>query len=205
MRELYPKLPSHYVYTSCQDASTRAKSFIKLKKLSLAKKDYPEVRRIIIWLDDHLWKTSSLTLIKRDKQLRHRIFQASLKGIQKAIEEKSKEYGISIIYINPKNTSKLCPIHSATITYSNGSRIGRCSKGKEMWHRDAVATWNLYLRILRGDGSDAPSPLKHRFVPPCHWARLPPMTPCCQAFAQRVTSSMMNSLNILKHLNNKSI
>ncbi|MCE4608568.1 MAG: hypothetical protein F7B61_06400 [Caldisphaeraceae archaeon] len=42
----------------------RAKSFLKLKKLSLAKKYYPEVRRIIIWLDDHLWKTSGLTLIR---------------------------------------------------------------------------------------------------------------------------------------------
>ena len=33
MRNLYPHLPSHYVYTACQDASTRAKSFLRLKKL----------------------------------------------------------------------------------------------------------------------------------------------------------------------------
>ena len=36
MRSLYPHLPSHYVYTACQDASTRAKSFLRLKKLGLA-------------------------------------------------------------------------------------------------------------------------------------------------------------------------
>ncbi len=93
-----------------------------------------------------------------DRQLRHRIFQASFRGIQKAIEEKAKEYGVPVIHVNPKNTSRLCPIHSAPIIYSNGSRIGKCSKGGELWHRDIVACWNLLLRALRGDGSSAPSP-----------------------------------------------
>ncbi|MCD6428351.1 MAG: transposase, partial [Desulfurococcales archaeon] len=58
MRNLYPRLPSHYAYTAYQDASTRVKSFLKLKKLGLAEKDYPEVRKVSIWLDDHLWKPS---------------------------------------------------------------------------------------------------------------------------------------------------
>ncbi|MCE4628879.1 MAG: hypothetical protein F7C82_01210 [Desulfurococcales archaeon] len=52
MRRLYPQLPSHYVYTACQDASTRAKSFLRLKKLGLTQKEYPEVKRVSIWLDD---------------------------------------------------------------------------------------------------------------------------------------------------------
>ena len=64
MRNLYPQLPSHYVYTACQDASTRAKSFLRLKKLGLAEKDYPEVRKVSIWLDDHLWKPNGYTSIK---------------------------------------------------------------------------------------------------------------------------------------------
>jgi hypothetical protein len=29
LRSLYPQLPSHYVYTACQDTSTRAKSFLR--------------------------------------------------------------------------------------------------------------------------------------------------------------------------------
>ena len=64
MRNLYPQLPSHYVYTACQDASTRVKSFLRLKKLGLAERDYPEVRRISIWLDDHLWKPNGYTSIR---------------------------------------------------------------------------------------------------------------------------------------------
>jgi len=56
-----------------------------------------------------------------------------------------KEHGVSIVYVNPKNTSRLCPIHNAPITYSNGSRVGKCNKGKELWHRDVVACWNLFF------------------------------------------------------------
>ncbi len=326
MRSLYPQLPSHYVYTACQDASTRAKSFLRLKKLGLAEREYPEVRRVSIWLDDHLWKPNEYTSIRivthrgwmniefmahkqywryincgwrlasearikldrrnrqliiyltfvkeveeyepkgylsvdvnennvtilvdgiaylfetniertvlgyyyrrkriqekydkhygvksrikrkvmrklkerkkkndtkwkianiivrtayekqyaivleklgkkpasnmikriRDKQLRHRIFQASFRGIQKAIEEKAREYGIPIVYVNPRNTSRLCPIHNAPIVYNNGSRVGRCSRGGETWHRDVIACWNLLFKALRGDGSHAPSPV----------------------------------------------
>jgi len=325
MRSLYPQLPSHYVYTACQDASTRAKSFLRLKKLGLAESDYPEVRRISIWVDDHLWKPSGYTSIRiathkgwvtieiephrqywryinrewklaseakvklnkrnrqliiyltfvreveefrsrgylavdvnenniaimvdgipylfetnteklilgyhyrrkkvqekydklygkksrskkkilrklkekekkldikwkvaniivktayekqyaiileklgkkstnnmiariKNKQLRHRIFQTSFRGIQKVIEEKAKEYGVPVIYANPKNTSRICPVHNVSIIYSNGSRIGRCSKGGEIWHRDVVACWNLLLKAIWGDGSHAPSP-----------------------------------------------
>ena len=64
MRSLYRQLPSHYVYTACQDASTRAKSFLRLEKLGLTERDYPEVRRVGIWLDDHLWKLNGLISIK---------------------------------------------------------------------------------------------------------------------------------------------
>jgi len=325
MRSLYPHLPSHYVYTACQDASTRARSFLRLKKLGLSKREYPEIKSISIWLDDHLWKLNGytsiaiathrgwiavdfephkqywkyinrgwklssearikldkksrqliiyLTFVKeveeyrpkgylaidvnetnvtmlvdcipylfetsteklilgyyyrrkrvqerydklygvksrirrkilrklkerekkldirwkianivvgvayekhyaivleklgkrvannmiariKDSQLRHRIFQAAFRGIHKAIEEKAREYGVPVIYVNPKDTSRLCPVHGAPIIYSNGSRIGKCSKGGELWHRDVVAVWNLLLKALRGDGGIAPSP-----------------------------------------------
>jgi len=325
LRTLYPHLPSHYAYTACQDASTRVKSFLRLKKKGLTNREYPDVRRVSIWLDDHLWKPGGLTSIEiathkswvrvelephkqywkyfntslrlaseakvkldrksrrlvayltfkkrveayepkgfvavdvnedhvavlvdgstylfeagfrdiilgyyyrrkrvqekydkvygvscrvkrralrklrerkvkndlrwklaniivriakeswyavvleklgknpareminhiRDDQLRHRIYQASFKGVQRAVEEKAKEYGVPAIYIDPRNTSRLCPAHGAPIVYSNGSRVGRCSVGGELWHRDVVACWNIFFRALRGDGSRAPSP-----------------------------------------------
>jgi len=63
LRSLYPQLPSHYAYTACQDASTRTKSFLKLKKKGLTSREYPEVKNISIWLDDHLWRINGLTSI----------------------------------------------------------------------------------------------------------------------------------------------
>jgi len=61
--------------------------------------------------------------------------------------------------VNPRNTSKLCPLHNAPIVYENG-RVGRCSRGGELWHRDVAACTNLLLKVLRGDGSNAPSPAR---------------------------------------------
>jgi putative transposase len=63
LRGRNPHLPSHYIHTACQDASTRIKSFNKLKKKGLAKSEKPVVNRVSIWLDDHLWKRIGYTTI----------------------------------------------------------------------------------------------------------------------------------------------
>ena len=112
----------------------------------------------------------------KDDQLRHRIFQAAFKGIQRAIEEKAKEHGVPVIYINPRNTSKQCPIHRSEIRY-NGSRTGICSLGKEKWHRDVVALYNLRKRA--GDVSPMPLGSKEPHDPPTikpgRWLRAKPL------------------------------
>jgi len=63
LRRRFPQLPSHYIHTACQDASTRIKSFNKLRKKGLAKSEKPEVSRVSIWLDDHLWRHIGYTAI----------------------------------------------------------------------------------------------------------------------------------------------
>ena len=63
MRNTYPQLPSHYAYTACQDASTRAKSFLRLKKLELAE-NTQKSRKISIRLDDRLWDPNEFTSIR---------------------------------------------------------------------------------------------------------------------------------------------
>jgi IS605 OrfB family transposase len=328
VRSLYSQLPSHYAYTACQDAAERAHSFLRMKKMGRARKPYPEVRSVSIWLDDHLWRAEGLTSISlathkgrlkvsvelnkhylryvnrgwrlasearvkldhkerkltlyltfkkevseyrpksyitvdvnedaeavlidglvylfetdlsrvtlgyyyrrksvherydrvygpgsrparrifkrlsnkertlkkeirwklatlivreaarrqaaivlerlgkepaknmmeriKDPQLRYRIFQAAFKGMQRAIEEKAREYGVPVIYVDPRNTSKVCPIHGAEIVYGK-DRHGVCSRGGETWHRDVAACYNLLLRALGGDGGHAPSRLR---------------------------------------------
>ncbi len=64
LRWKYPQLPSHYVHVACQDASTRIKSFLKLKRKKLAKSNEPIVNKTTVWLDDHLWKPLGYATIK---------------------------------------------------------------------------------------------------------------------------------------------
>jgi putative transposase len=53
-REKHKGLPSHYIYTACEDASERLDSFEKLKKRGKAYTEKPSVRRVVIYLHDHL-------------------------------------------------------------------------------------------------------------------------------------------------------
>jgi len=55
-REKHKDLPSHYIYTACEDASERLSSFEKLKRRGRAYTDKPSVRKVTVHLDDHLWK-----------------------------------------------------------------------------------------------------------------------------------------------------
>jgi len=48
LREKHPHLPSHYIHTACQDASTRIESFLELKRRGRAYTERPVVRRVSI-------------------------------------------------------------------------------------------------------------------------------------------------------------
>jgi len=53
-----------------------------------------------------------------------------LKGELNAIIDKAREYEVPVLMVDPRNTSKICPIHNASIEYGE-DRIGICSKGGE--------------------------------------------------------------------------
>ncbi|MDT7889576.1 MAG: transposase [Desulfurococcales archaeon] len=83
----------------------------------------------------------------KNKQLRHRIYQSAFKGGLNAIIDKAREYGVPVLMVDPRNTSKICPIHNALIEYGE-NRIGACSKGGKRRHREVVALINIYLKAL---------------------------------------------------------
>ena len=83
----------------------------------------------------------------KNKQLRHRIYQSALKGELNTIIDKAREYGVPVLMVDPRNTSKICPIHKAVIEYGE-DRIGICSKGGERWHREVVALISIYFKAL---------------------------------------------------------
>jgi putative transposase len=51
----------------------------------------------------------------RDRQLRHRIYQNALKDELNAIIDKAREYSVPVLMVDPRNTSKIRPIHKAII------------------------------------------------------------------------------------------
>ncbi len=55
LREEYPELPSHYLYTACQMASSIYKSYRKRKRKGKAK-GKPVFKKEVIMLDDHLFR-----------------------------------------------------------------------------------------------------------------------------------------------------
>jgi len=103
------------------------------------------------------WKGSARARQRDDKPYRGwpatpQDFQASFKGVRRAIGEKARERGAPVVYVNPRNTSRLCPVHGAKMVYDNGSRLGKCGIGG-LWHRDVVACWNLPFKALRAMGA----------------------------------------------------
>jgi len=56
LRQRYPKLPSHYIYTACQMACSIYKSFKKLRRKGKLGTDKPLFKKHVIMLDDHLFK-----------------------------------------------------------------------------------------------------------------------------------------------------
>jgi putative transposase len=84
----------------------------------------------------------------RNKQLGHRIYQSALKGELNTIIDKAREYGVPVLMVDPRNTSKINLIQNALIEYGE-DRIGICSKGDERWHREVVVLINIYLKSPR--------------------------------------------------------
>jgi transposase len=70
-----------------------------------------------------------------------------LRGELNAIIDRAREYGVPILMVDPRNTSKICPILNAIIEYGE-DRIGICSKGGERWHREVAALINIYFKAL---------------------------------------------------------
>ncbi|RLF67277.1 MAG: transposase, partial [Thermoplasmata archaeon] len=55
LREKYPELPSHYIYTACQMATSIYKSYRKRRRRGKAK-GKPVFKKEVIMLDDHLFR-----------------------------------------------------------------------------------------------------------------------------------------------------
>ena len=104
----------------------------------------------------------------KDPQLRLRIYRSAFSSTKNAIVEKAREFGVPVVLVNPSHTSSICPVHGAKIVYrpdgGDAPRVGVCEKGKERWHRDVVALYNLKKKA--GDVSPVPLGSKESHDPP---------------------------------------
>jgi len=119
----------------------------RMKTASLIVRDALRMRGVIVI--ERISGDDIRVMIARykNKQLRHRIYQSALKGELNTIIDKAREYGMPVLMVDPRNTSKICPIHKTVIEYGE-DRIGVCSKGGERWHREVAALINIYLKAL---------------------------------------------------------
>jgi len=146
---------------------------IRRKLAKLIVKEAFESRSVIV-LED-LPRRTPEHMIKdvKDSQLRLRIYRSAFSSMKNAIIEKAREFGVPVVLVNPSYTSTVCPIHGAKIVYQldggDAPRVGVCEKGKEKWHRDVVALYNLARRA--GDVSPVPLGSKESHDPPIRWLR----------------------------------
>jgi putative transposase len=125
----------------------KKKKDYRMKTANLIVRDAMRIRGVIV-IERISGEDIRVMIIRyRNRQLRHRIYQSALKGELNAIIDKAREYGVPVLMVDPRNTSKICPIHNALIKYGE-DRIGICSKGGERWHREVVALINIYLKAL---------------------------------------------------------
>ncbi|WP_432518319.1 RNA-guided endonuclease InsQ/TnpB family protein [Saccharolobus islandicus] len=141
---------------------------IRRKLAKLIVKEAFEGKSVIV-LED-LPRRTPEHMIKdiKDKQLRLRIYRSAFSSMKNAIIEKAREFGVPVVLVNPSYTSTVCPVHGAKIVYQldggDAPRVGVCEKGKEKWHRDVVALYNLARRA--GDVSPVPLGSKESHDPP---------------------------------------
>jgi len=144
------------------------KANIRRKLAKLIIKEAFESKSAIV-LED-LPKRTPEHMVKdmKDSQLRLRIYRSAFSSMKNAIIEKAKEFGVSVVLVNPSYTSSTCPVHGTKIVYQpdggDAPRVGVCERGKEKWYRDVVALYNLRKRA--GDVTPVPLGSKESHDPP---------------------------------------
>ena len=135
------------------------KSDVRRKLAKLIVREALENRSAIV-LED-LPRNAPEHMVKdvEDSQLRLRIYRSAFSSMKREIVEEAREQGVPVVLVNPSYTSSICPIHGSKIVYrpdgGPAPRVGVCEVGKERWHRDVVALFNLLKRA----GNVTPMPL----------------------------------------------
>jgi putative transposase len=95
---------------------------------------------------------------KGSRELNGRLHRWSYRRFQRILEYKAKLCGLHVKYVNPRGTSKTCPICGSELEESsNGRRLRKCKRCGLEEDRDAIAVKNLTKRYYE-ECMDAKTP-----------------------------------------------
>ena len=85
----------------------------------------------------------------------HRLKQSAIRGIQKQIVEKALEHGVRVELVDPRGTSRLCPVCGSSLAPVTGNaqrrgwspRFMKCTKCGFTHDRDVIGAWNIALKL----------------------------------------------------------
>ncbi|MEM2005694.1 MAG: transposase [Zestosphaera sp.] len=85
----------------------------------------------------------------------HRLKQSAIRGIQKQVVEKALEHGVRVELVDPKNTSRRCPMCGSSLVPVTGNaqrrgwspRFVKCTRCGFTHDRDVIGAWNIALKL----------------------------------------------------------
>ncbi len=92
---------------------------------------------------EKLWFNAS----RKSSSLADKLSRFAYRKLQLAIITKAIEYGVLIIFVNPRGTSTTCPRCRTKLSYDH--RLSMCSRCGLVADRDIVGSINIYLKALK--------------------------------------------------------
>jgi len=95
-------------------------------------------------------------ILNKSRRLNRRLFLADFRKLQFLIEYKARWIGVPVSYVDPRRTSRLCPICGSPMTGLSQRELvcGRCGV---VFDRDFAASINIALRdVARGVRAETP-------------------------------------------------
>ncbi|NJE09279.1 transposase, partial [Thermococcus sp. M39] len=83
-------------------------------------------------------------VLNGSKSLNRKLSKWNARELQRLIEYKTKWFGVPVVYINPKNSSRVCPVCGGRLIPQEG-RLMKCLKCGLVEDRDFIAVLNLRM------------------------------------------------------------
>ena len=93
--------------------------------------------------------------IRYSAEVNGRLHRWSFRKLQSIIEYKARLKGVRVVFVNPAQTSSLCPVCGGKLS-PNWHRVLKCSKCGFEADRDVVGSWNILLKALKMWGVSVP-------------------------------------------------